>query len=146
MLSTSACLLSFWSKRIKEDQLLIDLVERSVMVVSILAAICSHAEEVCSVSRAPLALAVSVSIRVTWYARLSQNRAPRLKRSSLRRVGGSGTTCGQRVDGSTSVLWHVVVGHGACDLRWRVPDEDGALRASCHDELLVWRDGDLSQT
>ena len=65
------------------------------------------------------------------------------RRSLSRGVGGSGTTGLHGVDGGTGVLRHVVVSHRACNGGGCVPNKDGALRTSCHDELLVRRDGNL---
>lgn len=40
-------------------------------------------------------------------------------------------------------LGHVAVSPGSRDVGGRLPDENGTLGASSHDELLVWRDRDL---
>ena len=66
-------------------------------------------------------------------------------RSLTRRVGGSRTARVHRIDG-THVLRHVIIREGASNVLWRVPDENGALCAGRHDELLVGRDGNLSHT
>ena len=62
---------------------------------------------------------------------------------SLRRsVGGSRATSGHSVN-VTLGLGHVVISSSADDTLRCVPDENGTLGASGHDELLVRCDGDL---
>ena len=58
-------------------------------------------------------------------------------------VGGSGAASCHGVDGGTRVLGHIVIGSGADHICGGLPDENGALRASRHNELLVRGDRDL---
>jgi len=68
---------------------------------------------------------------------------PGFYRSLLGGVGRPGATCCHSVKRRARVIGHVVVGHGAADRLGGLPDENGALGACCHNELLVRRDSDL---
>jgi hypothetical protein len=65
-----------------------------------------------------------------------------VKRRSLGGVRGPGAASVHSVD-LALVLWHIVVGTRADHAIGGLPDENGALGARRHDELLVGRDGNL---